>query len=163
MGRFALRDRIALHEMFLNDLGDAVVEHTPVDQRPLGVHLCKPFDINLEIHMFPNNYSKTRNSCEYKFCISLQGQKQGDVASFPCVYGAPLLISYSKDYGIYVIYDAIKHSEFTAFSNIQCPVQLLLDAFSNKIATATKKNNEILIGVTRDNLIEGIRKRFILL
>lgn len=156
----AIRERI--HQKFIDALGDAVIEHTPVNERPLGVTLCKPFSVTLEVHLFPNTVSSGRSSGEYKFCLSIPGQKPGEKASFPCELGIPFLVSYTEEYDIFIIYDAYKHFSFYCSTNIQSRQEFILEAMGNMITTCKKRRTgEILIGVTSMNLLEGIKMRLL--
>ncbi len=156
-----IRERI--HQKFIESLGEAVLEHTPLNERPLGVVLCKPFFIKLEVHLFPNTISSGRSDGEYKFCLSIPGQKPGEKASFPCKLGEPLLVSYTEEYDVFIIYDAYKHFNFYCSNNIQSRLEFILESMSNTLTTREKKKTgEILIGVTSNNLLEGIKKRLML-
>lgn len=156
----AIRERI--HQKFIDSLGDAVVEHTPVNERPLGVTLCKPFNITLEVHLFPNTISSGRASGEYKFCLSIPGQKPGEKASFQCEFGIPFLVSYTEEYDVFIIYDAYKHFSFYCSTNIQSRQEFILESMGNMVTTCKKRRTgELLIGVTSMNLLEGIKMRLL--
>ncbi len=156
----AIRERI--HRRFIESLGDAVVAHTPLNERPLGVTLCKPFNIDLEVHLFPNTISSGRSDGEYKFCLSVPGQKPGEKASFPNRLGIPFLVSYTEEYDVFIIYDAYKHFTFYCSTNIQSRQEFILESMGNIITTHVKKRTgEILIGVTSMNLLEGIKMRLL--
>lgn len=156
-----IRERI--HRKFIESLGDAVVEHTPLNERPLGVVLNKPFCISLEVHLFPNTISSGRTSGEYKFCLSLPGQKPGEKASFPCILGTPLLVSYTEEYDVFILYDAYKHFTFYCSNNIQSRQEFILESMGNVLTTHKKKRTgEIMIGVTSTYLLEGIKKRLLI-
>ena len=152
-----------IHRRFIESLGDAVVKHTPLYERPLGVVLNKPFHVNLEVHLFPNTISSGRSNGEYKFCLSVPDQKTGEKASFPCKYGIPFLVSYTEEYDVFIIYDAYKHFTFYCSNNIQSRQEFILESMGNTLTTYEKKRTgEILIGVTSTNLLEGIKKRLLL-
>lgn len=149
-----------LHLKFIKALGDVVVSHTPVEQRPLGVCLGGPIYKNLEIHLFPNKISTGRGlKGEYKFCLSLPGQKVGEERSFPCELGMPLLVSYTDEYDVFILYDAYKHFNFFCSTNIQSKEDFIKEAARGIVTTFKKRNGEILIGVTSKYLVEGIERR----
>lgn len=156
----ALREK--LHRKFIEALGDAVIEHTPYNERPLGVVLCKPFNINIEVHLFPNTISTGRNiKGEYKFCISMPGQKADEKASFPCTLGTPLLVSYTEEYDVFILYDAYKHFSFFRSNNIQSKEEFLIESMGRILTKQEKRTGEVIIGVTSAHLLEGIRERLL--
>lgn len=152
-------ERKLLQERFLSHLGNAVVSHSDTSLRPLNVVLSKPFAISLTVYIFPNtNPPGGRSFDEYKFNLNVVGQKRGEKGNFDESEGIALLVSYSEDYDVYVIYDASKHKDFSYNANVQSKQSLLVDACTKKYATYKKTNNEILIGVTSNNLLYGIKK-----
>lgn len=160
MGRIS-PDRVRIHQKFIDSLGDIVVSHTPVDQRPLGVNLGGPIYKNFEVHAFPNRISTGRGLLkgEYKFCLSIPGQKSGEEKSFPCELGIPLLVSYTEDYDVFILYDAYRHFTFNCCNNIQSKEDFIKESAKGVVTTFVKHNGEILIGVPSQYLLEGIEKR----
>lgn len=152
--------RKKLHEQIIKHLGSAVITVSDSSYRPLFVELNRPTKVNLTIYLFPNtNPPGGRSSDEYKFNLCMPGQKPGMRGNFDNTKGLPLLISYTEEYDVYIIYDADKHSNFMCNANIQSKQSLILEACRQQIATYTKKNGETLIAVTSQNLIDGIRQR----
>ena len=152
--------RKKMHQLIIQHLGDAVLSASDSGYRPLFLELNKPTKINLTVYLFPNtNPPGGRSADEYKFNLCVPGQKPGMRGDFDNTKGLPLLISYTEEYDVYIIYDADKHFNFMCNANIQSKQSLILEACRKQIATYIKKNGETLIAVTSQNLIEGIRKR----
>ncbi len=152
--------RKEFHEKLLQHLGNAVAYHSDVDYRPLYVSLIKPIKIDLTIYLFTNtNPSGGRSANEYKFNLTVPGQERGMRGDFDNTNGIPILMSYTEEYDVYILYDAEKHRNFMYNANIQSKQELILEALSKPFATYKKKNDEILIAVTGKNLIKGIEQR----
>ena len=151
-------ERKELHENFLRHLGSAVEKSSQVDYRPLVVHLNQPAYLTLCVYLFPNtNPPGGRSFEEYKFNLNVPGQKRGEKGNFDESEGLPLLISYTKDYDVYVIYDASMHRNFSCNANVQSKLSLILNALNERVASQIKNNGEVLIGVTSGHLIDGLR------
>lgn len=153
------QERRHIQNLFIQSLGDAVVSYSDPGERPLDITISNPFNLNLKVYLFPNtNPPGGRTFNEYKFNLNVPGQKRTDKGNFDTSNGFPLLVSYTEDYDVFIIYEADKHKNFSCNANIQSKQSLLLEACSKTIATYKKNNGEILIGVTSKNLIEGIKE-----
>ena len=151
-------ERKKLHERFIMDLGEAVTVHSDTDYRPLNIVLNKPAPLALTVYLFPNtNPPGGRSHDEYKFNLSVPGQIRGQKGNFDSSDGIPMLISYTEDYDVYIIYNAEMHKDFSMNANVQSKHSLLIDALTNKVATYCKTSGEILIGVKSKYLLDGIR------
>lgn len=151
-------ERKKLHERFIMDLGGAVADHSDTDYRPLNLVLNKPAPLALTVYLFPNtNPPGGRSHDEYKFNLSVPGQLRGQKGNFDSSEGIPMLISYTEDYDVYIIYNAEMHKDFSMNANVQSKHSLLIDALTNKVATYSKTSGELLIGVKSKYLLDGIR------
>lgn len=156
----AIKRRIELHKRFLRDMGNSIVSHTDVSMWPFVFSITEPIPMTFALYIYDNkNPAGGRPNLEYKFNIYVPGQKRGQYSSFDYTEGFPLMVSYSEDYDVYIIYDAEKHTNFKWCANIQSRLEFILDACGGNIATFVKKNNEVLIGITGQHLLEGIIKR----
>lgn len=151
-------DRKVLHEKFIRDLGSAVIDYSDSGYRPINVSLKRPAPLGLTVYLFPNtNPPGGRSHDEYKFNLNVPGQNRGESGNFDTSEGIPILISYTSDYDVYIIYDAEMHRDFSCNANVQSKQVLLLDACIQPIATYRKTNGELLIGVTSKHLLDGIK------
>ena len=74
--------RQELHKIFVDALGDNVDEAWDMTHRPFFVKLKKPFEITLEVYMFPAlNPPGGRNAHEYKINLLLQGHLKQTILS----------------------------------------------------------------------------------
>lgn len=150
--------REELQKQFLYDLGCSLKENSEVDCRPLDVRITIPAFLNLKVYLFPNtNPPGGRSADEYKFNLNVPGQVAGQKGNFDYTEGLPVLISYTEEFGVYIIYDESMHKDFSCNANVQSKLGLILDALTTQVATAKKASGEELIAVKRNNLIEGIR------
>lgn len=151
-------ERMSLHERLIRDLGDAVECYSPLDYRPLNITLKKPTVLNLTVYIFPNtNPPGGRSHDEYKFNLSVPGQERGQRGNFDSSEGIPILMSYTEEFDVYIIYNAEMHKDFSINANVQSKQILLTNALTEKVATYKKASGEILVGITSKHLIDGIR------
>ncbi len=151
-------ERKQLHEKLIRDFGNAVEKYSPTEYRPLNVTLTHPVSICFNVYLFPNtNPPGGRSHDEYKFNLSVPGQVRGQKSNFDSSDGIPLLMSYTEDFDVYIIYDAEMHKDFSINANVQSKQILLTSALKEKVATYKKTSGELLIGVRSKYLIEGIR------
>lgn len=151
-------ERKMLQEMLVRDLGDAVSKVSSTDLRPLNITLSKPVIISLTVYIFPNtNPPGGRAQDEYKFNLTVPGQKHGEKGNFDDSEGIPLLMSYTEDYDVYIIYNAEMHKNFACNANVQSKQKLLEDALNTHVATYMKTNGELLIAFRSKYILEGIR------
>lgn len=152
-------DREDLQKQFLDDLGASLVEHSETGLRPLDVIISKPALLRLKVYIFPNtNPHGGRKADEYKFNLNVPGQKRGEKGNFDYSDGLPILISYTEEFGVYIIYDESMHSDFSCNANIQSKQELILRALTEKVAIAYKSSGEELLAVSRRNLLLGIKR-----
>lgn len=151
-------ERKKLQDRLIRDLGNAVESFSSTEYRPLNITLNKPAPLSLTIYLFPNtNPPGGRSHDEYKFNLNVPGQERGQRGNFDSSDGIPVLMSYTEDYDVYVIYNAEMHKNFSNNANVQSKQQLLTKALTEKVATYKKDSGEVLIGVTSKHLIDGIR------
>lgn len=150
--------RIALQSQFIEHIKNYADVDSDVSKWPLIIK-TKAIGLSLAIYLFPNtNPPGGRGPGEYKFNLKVPGQKQGERSDFDYSLGIPILISYTKSYDVYIIYDARMHSNFLWSSNVQSKQQLIFQACIEGFAIGYKKNQEKLIAVTSNNLAKGINE-----
>jgi len=155
------QSRIQLQQYFLSKLGDALVEHSDVEERPLLVTIEIPFKITLTVYLFPStNPPGGRALNEYKFNLSVPSQKRGERGSFDRTFGDPLLVSYIADYDVFAIYDAEKHQSFSLNANVQIRQEAALEAMLKNVATYKRSSGEIVVTAYAPYLVDGIKKWF---
>jgi len=159
----AIRNKIVLQKKFLDDLGAIVESHSNIKEWPLIVSISDPIPLTFALYIYENkNPAGGRPNKEYKFNLYVPFQKRGEDSSFDYSEGLPLVVSYTEEYDVYILYDPEKHPKFRWCANVQSRIDTILDACCDGLATTTKKNGEIQIAVTSKRLIDGIMKRMAL-
>lgn len=155
--------RAKQHQLFLDSLGDAVVEHSDINQRPLEIKLSKPFDLNLRVYLFTcSNPPGGRSPSEYKFNLNVPGQiERGD---FDYSDNALIILSAvvedeDPNMTVFVLWDAYMHKNFAMNANVQTKADLIQSARLQDVATLAKKNGELVLGARRKNLLKAIKMR----
>src|SRR6185437_2645174 len=103
-----------MHERLVTALGKRVVTHTPVDVKPLEVDLGPPVPVKARVYM----YNATRPPGgrplgEHKVQLIVPGQSRGERGSFDNHDGRTvLLIGYTAEEDVYVLWDAGLYSDF---------------------------------------------------
>lgn len=155
-----------LNRLFLEGLGDAVQIHNGLDAAPLLVDLNPPYPLRIRTYLFNcTNPPGGRALDEYKIQIILPGQKRRSRASLDYSDGRmPLLVAYVcfadevKD-GVFVLWDADKHEDFSYSANMQVKSDTIIKALCEPLALSKRSNNEIVIAARPQYLLEAIKCR----
>lgn len=155
-----------LHQLFLEGLGDAVLEHSDINSVPLLINLKPPFPIALRLYIYNcTNPPGGRALNEYKIQIILPGQERGKRASLDYSGGRmPLLAAYACiadkiDDGVFILWDAYKHKDFSYSANMQVKSDAIIKALSSPIAISKRSNDEIVISSRPQYLLDAIKYR----
>lgn len=155
-----------LHQLFLDGIGEAVLKHSDINNVPLLIDLKPPFPLNLRVYLFNcTNPPGGRALDEYKIQVILPDQVRGHRASLDFSEGrTPILAAYVcladevKD-GVFVLWDAYKHDDFSYSANMQVKSDTIIKALSNPISLSKRGNNEIVIAVRPQHLLKAIKYR----
>lgn len=162
-GRPQRLQKSELNRLFLDGLNENVAWHSDYKKTPLLVDLHNPLPLRMRVYLFNcTNPPGGRALDEYKIQIILPGQRRGERASLDYSEGRiPLLAAYvsSGDDGVFVVWDADKHEDFSYSANLQVKSDVIIQALYARIATITRKNGEILIATRPQNLYEAIKRR----
>lgn len=154
------KQRELMQRKFVDALGDAVINHSEYDERPLKIDITEPIRTKLIVYLFPATHPPGgRNPNEYKFNLAVPNQERGQKGNFDDSEGIVILASYEEDLDVYVLYDPDKHKNFAYNANVQCKSSLLFDALDNKVAYATKNNGEVLMASRPEYLLQALRHR----
>lgn len=152
--------RQELHKIFVDALGDNVDEAWDMTHRPFFVKLKKPFEITLEVYMFPAlNPPGGRNAHEYKINLLLQGHLKQKKMNFPVNANYPILIAYEYNLKVFILMDAYAHKDFSPNTNIQFKDDIVFESLAHGIVYMTKGNGENVIAATPYKLIDAITLR----
>lgn len=154
--------RQRLHKIFVEALGENVLEARDLSHRPFFVHLKSPFDVTLEVYMYPAlNPPGGRNAHEYKINLLFQGHLKEKRMNFPNNENYPILVAYEENLGVFILLDAYAHKNFSPNTNVQFKDDVVLDALIKDVAYMKKGNGEVVIASTANNLIKALCQRML--
>lgn len=152
-----------LNRMFLDGLGDMIASHSGEESAPLLIDLYAPLSLKLRVYLFNcTNPPGGRALDEYKIQIILPGQKRGERGVVDYSEGRmPVLAAYvpEGEEGVFVIWDADKHEDFSYSANMQVKSDVIISALYTDIASITRKNNETILAVRPKYLYAAIKRR----
>ena len=154
-------ERIELQHYFLDCLGEKVTYYSDIGLRPLEFDLNMPNNVRFRAYIFPaTNPPGGRSKDEYKSTLDVPGQKAGQKGNFDWSDSRiVLLVSYVKEFDVFVLFDANSHNDFSFNKNIQMKVGLFAQAIANGIQRYKRTNGEIIFACSSENLVECIRFR----
>ncbi len=140
-----LTERVAqdeLHRRLVTALGAPVVRsHSPWEQKPFELDLATPLPQRVRVYM----YNATRPPGgrplgEHKVQLIVPGQRRGQRASFDNGDGRiVLLIGYSAEEDVFILWDAGLYSEFAWSRNVQVKAETIIQASAGKLATQERQ------------------------
>lgn len=152
-----------LNRLFLDGLGSVVQYHSDDNSAPLLIDLKHPFSLKLRVYLFNcTNPPGGRALDEYKFQVILPGQIRGQRASMDYSGGrTPILAAYVNEGadGVFVLWDANKHEDFSYSANMQVKSETIIKAFCTPLARSKRQNKEEIIAVRPQYLYEAIKCR----
>ena len=167
----AVNTRIAtntLHQYFIDALGDAVRWYSTLEKKPLELDIVKPYPLRLRVYMFNcTNPSGGRPVDEYKSQLIVPNQKRSTrgnfdnsdgrlvlLVAYACVYGSP-------SEGVFVLYDALYHTDFSYSANLQVKAAIINNAFVEPLSLGKKNTGETIIAARPEHLVEAIDRRIL--
>ena len=164
--RFPRLKKEHLNQLFIEGLGEAVREHNGLDAAPLLVDLKQPYPLKLRVYLFNcTNPPGGRAFDEYKIQVILPGQKRGCRASLDYSDSRmPLLAAYVcfadevKD-GVFVLWDAYKHKDFSYSANMQVKSDTIIKALCAPVSLSKRSNNEVVVAARSQYLLDAIKYR----
>lgn len=152
-----------LNTLFINGLDSMVSSHSGEDSAPLLIDLAAPLSLKLRVYLFNcTNPPGGRALDEYKIQIILPGQQRGQRGTLDYSDGRmPILAAYVQegDDGVFVMWDADKHEDFSYSANMQVEADVIIQALYSEVASYTRKNNEIILASRPQHLYKAIKKR----
>lgn len=155
--------RAEQHKKFVDALGDAVVFHSDINQRPLEIEISRPFPLRLRTYLFTcSNPPGGRDPNEYKFNLNVPGQSgRGtfDTSDSCFIILAAHVADEDPDMDVWVLWDATMHKNFAMNANVQTKAELIQNARFEKVATLEKTSGEVVIAARSKYLTEAIKLR----
>ena len=167
----AANERIAthtLHQYFIDALGDAVTWHGTLAKKPLELDIVKPYPLRLRVYIFNcTNPAGGRPVDEYKSQLIVPNQKRGTRGNFDNSDGRlVILAAYARIYdnpaeGVFILYDALYHTDFSYSANLQVKASIINHAFVDPISYGKKNTGETIIAARPEHLLKAIDRRII--
>jgi hypothetical protein len=155
-----------MHKLFVEALGSAVTWHSSFDKKPLEVDIVRPYPLRLRVYMYNcTNPKGGRPKDEYKSQLIVPNQKRGSRGNFDNSSGRiVLLMAYTQVYnepeeGVFILYDALMHTDFSYSANLQIKACIINQALSEPLGLGSKATGEIIIAAQRNNLANAIDRR----
>lgn len=155
-----------LNQLFVDGLGEAVLQTSNLANTPLLIDLKEPYPLRLRVYLYNlTNPPGGRALDEYKFQVILPGQQRGTRASLDYSDARmPLLAAYvyfSNDIkdGIFVLWDATKHEDFSYSANVQVKAETIIKALCTPVASSVRGNNEIVLAARPQHLMAAVKMR----
>lgn len=155
-----------LNQLFVESLGNAVQNVENINSFPVLIDLKRPFPLRLRVYLFNcTNPPGGRSFNEFKIQIILPGQKPRCRASLDYSDGRmPILAAYASldndiQNGVFVVWDAHKHNEFSYSSNMQVKFETIVEAMCVMVAESSRNNAEIVLAARPKYLLNAIKRR----
>ncbi len=159
-----------LHRRLVLALGPALVRsHAALDSKPFEMDLAPPLPQRVRVYM----YNATRPPGgrplgEHKVQLMVPGQGRGKRGSFDNGDGRiVLLIGYSAEEEVFIVWDAGLYSDFAWSRNVQVKSETIIQASAGKLATQERQLRpadgratvETVLAVKPRRLAEAITRR----
>ncbi len=155
-----------LNQLFIDGLGEAVLKTGNLEDAPLLLDLKEPYPLKLRVYLYNcTNPPGGRAPDEYKIQVILPGQQRGKRASLDYSSGRmPLLAAYVcfgdvLEDGVFVLWDAMKHEDFSYSANVQVKSETIINALCTSVASSMRGNNEMVLAARPQHLLEAIKLR----
>lgn len=157
-------DRDVLHDEFISALDDRVEHHSDVDERPLELELKHPLPAEVRVYLYTlTKAGGTRPDDEFNIQVFIPGVGRGE--SGPLDHSDEkfvILAGYHGDSGVFVLWDAYLHDEFSHSETIQVKWDTIESATRGDIDTQTRhldSGDETVISADGSSLQRAILRR----
>ncbi len=152
-----------LHNLIINALGNAVEDYSNISEKPFILKINRPYFIKFRIYIYNcGNPPGGRPLDEYKIVLNV-GQKYGEQGNFDFSGGCFAIIAgYIRQFDVFVLWDVLKHKNFSFNKNLQVKLETIVKALSDPISMQqrkTKNGDETIIVSRSQYLLEALLKR----
>lgn len=155
-------DQHRLHKAFVSALGDLVVGHSSLLDKPLEVDLKIPLPPRVRAYLYNATHPPGgRTTGEHKVQLIVPGQARGARADFDYSDGRiVLLVGYEPELDVFVLWDAGLYRNFSYSRNVQVKAETVYAAFAGKIETQLRRlwngSDEIVIAGRSEKLKDAL-------
>jgi hypothetical protein len=156
----------ALHSAFLRPLGNAVIKHSDVLEKPFDLDLQLPLPPCLRIYMYSLVAGGRNRTNEYKAVLRVPGQSIGAYGAFDHEAGRlTLLVGYDDALDVFVFWDASLHYRFKNGGNIQVKQTTVLQAAATgsaqQVRSLTQNRRELVLACRSRGLAASLVERLL--
>ena len=160
-----------LYERFVSGLGAAVITNLnsiPATVKPLDLRCRPPLPPSLRAYIFNcTDHPSERRPGDYRIQLRLAGQRRGQRGKLALDPGVLVLLAgYVAEFDVFVLWDAIAHSEFPYSKGIQVGASAVHYAAVHGIGSQRRdvrgngtRYGEHVVTVRTDRLSEGVLSR----
>lgn len=154
-----------LHDALLSALGDSVISHTHLDEKPLEVDLLPPLPQRVRVYMYNATHPPGgRTTGEHKVQLIVPGQRRGEYGSFDHSDGRiVLLIGYEAELDVFILWEAGLYPSFAYSRNVQVKAETVYAALAGRMSTQERRIRgqglEVVLTARSTHLSEAIQER----
>lgn len=153
-----------LHQSFLSALHSNVVSHSDITEKPIEVSLDHPLPPKIRVYMYNvTSPEGDRPDDEYKSQLIAPGQDSGERGSFDFSGDhLVLLIGYEHNQGVFVLWDAYLHPDFSFSKTVYVKQWAIRKAVRGEIGEQTRNlqtGEEVVLTTTEENMEDTILRR----
>ena len=140
-----------LHKLLIGSLGNVVLSHTKIEDKPLDVDLSPPLPHHSRIYIYNATHPPGgRTVGEHKIQLIVPGQERGERGSFDYSDGRfVFLVGFEREVGIFVLWDAGLYNNFAYSRNVQVRAETIYHALAFGVAT----QNRALWGRAKETIV----------
>jgi hypothetical protein len=145
-------------------LGDKVVSHAPLDNKPLEADLAHPLPRRIRLYMYnATDPPGGRPLGEHKVQIIVPGQGRDERGNFDDSDGRmPVLAGLAPTEEVFIVWDAALYYDFAYSRNVQVKAETIAAALAGRIGRQTRHlqtGTEVVLTATARNLAEALKQR----
>jgi hypothetical protein len=153
-----------LHRRFIDALGDGVVWHGDLGAKPLEIDLRPPLPRRLRLYQYSLVVGGQSRLGEFKAVLRVPGQEVGHYGSFEYLdERLTMLVAYSRQLDVFVLWDASLHERFKAGGNVQVKDTVVEVAaatgYAEQRRRLTSGATEVVVACRSDTLARAVRQR----
>jgi hypothetical protein len=159
----------ALHQRFIQDLGQSVVNHGDPAEKPLLLDLGLPLPPKIRLYLFNCTHPPGgRSMGEHKIQVRLPGQIRGTRANFDDSDGRMVILAgYQQELDVYIFWDSGLYRDIPDSRNVQVAPETVYRAYGGQIAQQTRNLrctgmgvvSEVIVAAHSRNLVRAIERR----
>lgn len=159
----------ALHKKFIQGLGQNVVSHSDLSEKPLLLDLALPLPPRIRLYLFNCTHPPGGRSLgEHKIQVMLPGQGRGCRGNFDdSDERMVFLAGYQAELDVFILWDATLYRDIPFSRNVQVAPETVYRAYSGDVAEQTRNLRctgmgvvpEVIVAAHSRNLLKAVDLR----